>query len=124
MEHEKNLLGTPLETCSLSPLTGFNRSGSRQSSERDHGVHGVCNKVTEEFLNFTRESGNDLSSPNELYGFPGLKQGDIWCLRASRWQDALDHDAAPPIVLLVTVEAVLRYIGLDNLLKFAVDVRH
>jgi uncharacterized protein (DUF2237 family) len=124
MEHDKNVLGTPLETCSLSPLTGFNRSGSCQFSERDHGVHGVCSEVTEEFLNFTRDSGNDLSSPNELYGFSWLRPGDRWCLCASRWKEALDHNVAPPIVLSATSETVLRYIGLDGLLKFAVDVNH
>jgi hypothetical protein len=66
--------------------------------------------------------GNDLSSPNELYGFPGLKPGDRWCLCASRWKEALDHGATPPIVLSATNEAVLKYIGLDDLLKHAVDI--
>ena len=124
MEHDKNVLGTPLETCSLSPLTGFNRSGSCQSLDRDYGVHGVCSEVTAEFLNFTRDSGNDLSSPNELYGFPGLKPGDRWCLCASRWKQALDHDSAPPVILSATNETVLKQIGLDDLLKHAVDVKH
>ena len=124
MEHDMNVLGTPLETCSLSPLTGFGRSGSCQSSDRDYGVHGVCSEVTEAFLNFTKEKGNDLSSPNELYGFPGLQPGDRWCLCASRWKEAMDHGVAPPIVLSATNEVVLKLIGLEDLLKFAVDVKH
>ena len=124
MEHDKNVLGTPMDTCSLSPLTGFNRSGSCQSPEQDHGVHGVCSEVTEEFLNFTRDQGNDLSSPYESYGFPGLKPGDRWCLCASRWKEALDHGAAPPIVLSATNETALKHIKMEDLLKHAVDVKH
>ena len=66
MEFEKNALGTRLETCSLSPATGFNRTGDCQSVKQDPGVHTVCSEVTEKFLNITRARGNDLSSPNEL----------------------------------------------------------
>ncbi len=122
MESEKNVLGTRLETCSLSPRTGFNRTGDCQSVKQDPGVHTVCSEVTEEFLNFTKNRGNDLSSPIELYGFPGLKSGDRWCLCASRWKEALDNDAAPPVVLSATNQAVLKYISLDDLLRHAVDV--
>jgi len=117
MESEKNILGSPLEACSLSPATGFKRNGHCRHTEQDFGVHGVCSEVTEEFLNFTRDRGNDLSSPNELYGFPGLKPGDKWCLCASRWKEALDNGAAPPVVLWATNEAVLNHISLDDLIK-------
>ena len=124
MESDKNVLGTRLEVCSLSPLTGFKRNGNCQSAEHDIGVHGVCSEVTKDFLNFTKARGNDLSSPNELYGFPGLKPGDKWCLCASRWKEALDHGVAPPIFLSATSEAVLEYVGMDDLLKYAVDIEH
>ena len=123
MQSDKNVIGTPLETCNLSPLTGFNRNGNCQTAEHDFGVHGVCSEVTESFLKFTKARGNDLSSPNEVYGFPGLKPGDRWCLCASRWKEALDHGVAPPIVLSATNEAVLKIIGMDDLLKHAVDVK-
>ena len=123
MQSDKNVIGTPLETCNLSPLTGFNRNGNCQTAEYDFGVHGVCSEVTESFLKFTKARGNDLSSPNEVYGFPGLKPGDRWCLCASRWKEALDHGVAPPIVLSATNEAVLKIIGMDDLLKHAVDVK-
>ena len=122
MESDKNVLGTRLEVCSLSPLTGFKRNGSCQSAGRDFGVHGVCSEVTEAFLNFTKARGNDLSSPKELYGFPGLKPGDRWCLCASRWKEALDHGVSPPIVLSATNKAVLKYIDLADLLSHAVDI--
>ena len=117
MEPEKNVIGTPLETCSLSPLTGFNRNGNCQSPDHDFGVHGVCSEVTQAFLSFTRDRGNDLSSPNETYGFPGLKPRDRWCLCASRWKEALDNGTAPPVVLSATNEAVLNYISLNDLVK-------
>ena len=121
MEFEKNVLGTRLESCSLSPKTGFNRTGGCQSVKQDPGAHTVCSEVTQEFLDFTRARGNDLSSPNELYGFPGLKPGDRWCLCVSRWKEALDNGAAPPVVLPATNESVLRYVGLDDLFKHSVD---
>ena len=121
MESEKNVLETPLETCSLLPATGYNRDGNCHFLKNDHGAHGVCSAVTEEFLNFTRDHGNDLCSPNELYGFPGLKPGDRWCLSASRWKEALDNGAAPPVFLSATNEAVLRYISLDDLIKHACE---
>lgn len=124
MKSDKNVLGTQLMACSMSPLTGFNRDGSCQTAEHDIGVHGVCSEVTKDFLNFTKVRGNDLSSPNKLYGFPGLKPGDRWCLCASRWKEALDHDVAPPIVLSATSEAVLEYVSLDDLLNYAVDSEH
>ena len=124
MEFEKNILGNRLETCGLSPVTGFNRNGNCQSIQHDFGVHGVCSEVTRDFLNFTKNRGNDLVSPNELYGFPGLKPGDRWCLCASRWKEALDHGMAPPVVLSATNEAVLNIVDLDDLLDNAVDVEH
>ena len=124
MESERNVLGNHLEACSLSPITGFSRNGYCQSKDHDIGVHGVCSEVTEQFLGFTRDRGNDLSSPNELYGFPGLKPGDRWCLCASRWKEAHDSGAAPPVILSATNKTILKYIALDDLQKNAVDVEH
>ena len=121
MKSEKNVLGTPLESCSLSPLTGFNRNGACQSAEHDFGVHGVCSQVTDDFLEFTKERGNDLSTSNALHNFPGLKSGDRWCLCASRWKEAFDNGVAPPVVISATSEAVLEYINLDDILRHAVD---
>ena len=123
MEPERDVLGNHLEACRLSPITGFSRNGYCQSKDHDIGVHGVCGEVTEQFLNFTRDRGNDLSSPNELYGFPGLRPGDRWCLYASRWKEAFDHGAAPPVVLSATNEEVLRHVNLDDLLSHANDVK-
>lgn len=104
---DKNVLGERLETCSLSPLTGFLRDGECRIRSNDAGRHGVCAQVTERFLEFTKRRGNDLTTPNPLYGFPGLKPGDRWCLCAGRWQEAWENGAAPPVILAATHQAVL-----------------
>jgi uncharacterized protein (DUF2237 family) len=122
-EAEKSVIGTPLEVCSLSPTTGFRRDGSCRSVKDDIGVHGVCSEVTVEFLQFTKNRGNDLSSPNEAHGFPGLKPGDRWCLCASRWREAFDHGLAPPVVLSATNAQVLKLIDMNDLLTNAIDVK-
>ena len=119
MDEIRNVLGTPLKVCSLSPLTGFMRDGICRAVSQDFGVHGVCSEVTEEFLNFTRTRGNDLSTPNVFKMFRGLKPGDRWCLCASRWKEAMENNVAPPVVLSATGEEVLKYINLIELKKYA-----
>jgi uncharacterized protein len=121
MTDHKNVLGTPLETCSLDPLTGFTREGNCKVTKEDLGVHGVCIVVTEEFLEFSKEKGNDLSTPMPMYGFPGLKPGDKWCLCAPRWKEALDHGTAPAVDLMATHEASLEYATLEDLLEHSID---
>ena len=59
------------------------------------GLHTVCAVVTEEFLDFSRERGNDLITPHPEWDFPGLKPGDKWCVCVSRWQEALESGKAP-----------------------------
>ena len=81
-EH-KNVLGDKLQTCSLSPLTGFRRTGKCETDERDYGTHLVCATVTKEFLEYTKSKGNDLSTPRRY--FRGLKPGNNWCLCVFRW---------------------------------------
>jgi uncharacterized protein (DUF2237 family) len=122
MQKESNVMGKPLEICSLSPVTGFQRNGNCRTSKIDLGVHGVCSEVTEDFLDFTRSRGNDLSTPNPAYGFPGLKPGDRWCLCAARWREAMEHGVAPPVVLSATSENVLKYVTFEDLLKHAADI--
>ena len=121
MTAHKNVLGTPLETCSLDPLTGFTRDGSCKVIDGDVGVHGVCIVVSAEFLEFSKNIGNDLSTPMPLYGFPGLKPGDKWCLCAPRWKEALQHGMAPPVDLMATHEASLEFASLDELLQYSID---
>jgi len=110
-----NVLGTPLEPCSLDPMTGFYRNGCCDTGSEDQGVHIVCAVMTEEFLAFSRERGNDLSTPVPMYEFPGLKAGDRWCLCAARWREAYDAGCAPDVVLESTHARMLEWASLDEL---------
>ncbi len=118
----RNVLGGPLQPCSLSPLTGFFRNGCCDTSPSDHGSHTVCMVATAEFLAFSAQRGNDLSTPMHEYGFPGLKPGDRWCLCAPRWAEALEAGKAPKVVLSATHQGALAYCKLDDLKRFAVDL--
>lgn len=120
MSEHKNVLGSALQTCSMDPLTGFTREGSCKVTEEDIGVHGVCVVVSEEFLEFSRRVGNDLSTPMPLYGFKGLQPGDRWCLCAPRWKEALEHGIAPPVDLMATHESTLEYATLADLLLHSI----
>ena len=118
---DRNVLGGELESCSLSPLTGFYRTGCCETGPEDVGVHTVCTQVTEEFLEFSRSRGNDLSTPNPAFGFAGLTPGDRWCLCASRWLEAWEAGAAPPVFLAGTHEATLTVMPIELLLDHALD---
>ena len=111
----KNVLGTPLVPCSYDPLTGYYRDGCCNTDAHDHGSHVVCAKMTEAFLTFSRQRGNDLSTPRPEYRFKGLKPGDRWCLCALRWKEALDAGVAPPVVLESTHTKALDFFALAQL---------
>jgi uncharacterized protein (DUF2237 family) len=117
----QNVLGTELVTCSTDPLTGFYRNGCCETGAEDGGVHTVCVVLTDEFLDFSKAAGNDLSTPMPQYGFAGLKTGDRWCLCASRWTDALEADRAPQVVLEATHARTLEWADLSDLTAHAVD---
>jgi uncharacterized protein len=118
----RNVLGEPLELCSLKPATGFYRDGCCNTGPEDIGSHTVCVVMTSEFLAFSKSRGNDLSTPVPEFGFPGLKPGDRWCLCAPRWQEALEANQAPRVVLRATHEGALTYCKLANLKRLAVDL--
>ena len=111
----KNVLGSDLQTCSMSPLTGFYRNGCCDTGSEDDGVHTVCVELTNEFLGYSKSVGNDLSTPMPQYGFAGLHAGDQWCLCASRWQEAFEAGAAPKVVLEATHARTLEWINLADL---------
>jgi len=119
---QRNVLGEPLQPCGNDPVTGFYRDGCCNVGEDDLGVHAVCTEVTRDFLSFSKSQGNDLSTPRPEFGFPGLRPGDRWCLCAARWQEALEADCAPRIVLQSTHEAALEFIRLADLKRFAADL--
>ena len=116
-----NVLGGELESCSTDPLTGFYRNGCCDTGGEDAGVHTVCARVTAEFLDFSRERGNDLSTPRPEFGFAGLAPGDRWCLCADRWAEALREGVAPPVVLEATHARTSEWVDLDDLRAHAVS---
>ncbi len=117
----RNVLGGELIPCSLDPLTGFYRNGCCETGPHDLGLHTVCAVMTEAFLAYSKAAGNDLSTPQPAFGFPGLKSGDRWCLCAPRWKEALDAGMAPPLVLESTHEETLAIVPLGVLKDFAVS---
>lgn len=115
---EKNVLGTDLQSCSCDPKTGFFRDGFCSTSKKDSGLHTVCAIMTDEFLNFSKKQGNDLSTPNLAHQFPGLKANDKWCLCAGRWIEAVRAQKAPPIILESSHESLLELISSEELNKY------
>ncbi len=110
-----NVLGSPLECCCTSPLTGFYRDGYCRTGADDHGLHTVCAVVSDAFLRFSKSRGNDLSTPRPEYEFPGLKDGDKWCLCVERWKEALEAGCAPAVILEACHISALEFVDLADL---------
>ena len=119
---QTNIYGDLIEECCSNPITGFYRDGFCRTDELDRGLHVVCAKVTDEFLNFSKSRGNDLSTPRPEFNFPGLKDGDSWCLCAERWKEAYECGFAPKIYLNRTNKKALSVIDIDILKDFALDL--
>lgn len=112
---QKNVLGTELQLASKDPITGYFRTGFCVTDSNDRGIHVVAAIVTDEFLNYSLSQGNDLISAYPASGFPGLKAGNVWCLCAMRWKEALDAGVAPPVILEATNIKALNYVTLKQL---------
>ena len=121
-EFQKNVLGEKLEDCSIDPLTGWYRDGCCNTDEFDHGFHTVCAKVTTEFLEWAKIAGNDLITPHEEFGFPGLKDGDCWCICAATYAQSMSKGTACKIFLKKTNYKTLEIIPLEELKKYAIDI--
>jgi len=121
--NEKNVLGGPLLACSYAPLTGYFRDGCCATRGESGVAHLVCIKVTAEFLKFSFERGNDLSTPRPEMRFRGLKPGDRWCLHVLRLVEALEADMAPQVILASTHERVLQFVPLEALKRCALDLQ-
>lgn len=76
-------------------------------------------KATFWLKNNLRSRGNDLSTPSRNSQFPGLREGDRWCLCAGRWKEALAAKMAPPVILRATHRATLQHVKFDELRKSA-----
>ena len=118
----KNVYGEQLEICSKETMTGYLRNGCCETLDDDIGSHTVCAKVTSEFLEYSKSKGNDLITPRPELDFPGLKEGDKWCVCAMRWLEALNDGVAPPILINSTNILALEIIDIDLLKKYAVDL--
>ena len=121
MENQPNVFGEPVTNCCTSPMTGWYRNGCCETGGDDVGVHTVCAVMTDEFLEFSRSVGNDLSTPAPHFGFPGLKAGDMWCLCAPRWQEAFEAGMAPRVRLASTHIAAAEFCDVEALRRHAVD---
>jgi uncharacterized protein (DUF2237 family) len=115
MRDARNVLGSLLQVCSVSPMTGFARDGVCHTGPQDIGSHTVCAQMTEAFLDYSLQRGNDLVTPVPEYDFPGLKPGDRWCVCAARWLDAAEAGVAPPVVLDATHARALQKVSLADL---------
>ena len=122
MKDSKNVFGEVLIPCSYEPLTGFYRDGCCSTGEADRGKHTVCAVMTDDFLSFSKAKGNDLSTPMEEFGFPGLKAGDRWCLCVERWVEAWEAGSAPKVIMQSTEESALNYAPMEILKEFAIDI--
>ena len=119
---QKNVLGEELEGCSDDPLTGWFRDGCCNTDKIDHGVHTVCAKVTKKFLEWAKKAGNDLITPHPELNFPGLKEGDSWCVCAGTYAEAINAGTACKIYLKKTNYKTLEIIPIEQLKKYAIDL--
>ena len=119
-DQQLNVLGTLLELCCNNPMTGYWRDGICRTASEDYGTHVVCAVMTQEFLEYTKSRGNDLSTPIAAYQFPGLQPGDKWCLCVLRWLEAEKAGVAPQINLKATNDAALKFTSLDLLKKYEI----
>ena len=121
MQRGKNVLGGELQSCSTDPMTGWFRDGCCSTGPGDLGMHVICCRVTKDFLEFSKETGNDLTTPVPEFRFPGLKPGDQWCVCAGRWKEAYDNGRACGVVLAATHMSALEFASLEELEEYAVD---
>jgi len=117
-----NVLGGPLEPCSLDPITGFFRDGSCKVTPENKGMHAICIYATQEFLDYSKRTGNDLSTPMPQFGFKGVKAGESWCLSGVRFAQSVKDGNAPHIFIHSTHEAILQLVDLETLKSLAIDL--
>ena len=121
-EDQKNVLGEKLESCSSDPVTGWLRDGCCNTDESDHGIHTVCAKVTTKFLEWCKNAGNDLITPHPEFDFPGLKEGDSWCVCAATYAQSIEAGTACKIFLKKTNYRTLEIVSLEKLKRYAIDL--
>ena len=120
--YQKNVLGEKLEECSVDPTTGWFRDGCCNTNKSDLGNHTVCARVTTKFLEWAKTAGNDLITPHPEFNFPGLKDGDSWCICAGTYAQSIDTGNACKIFLKRTNYKTLEIIPLERLKQYAIDL--
>ena len=120
--YQKNVLGEKLEECSADPIAGWFRDGCCNTNEVDYGIHTVCARVTTKFLEWAKVAGNDLITPHPEHNFPGLKNGDSWCICAGTFAQSIEAGTACKIFLKKTNYKTLEIIPLEKLKKYAIDL--
>ena len=113
-----NVLGQKLKICSCKPLTGWFRDGFCNYDQNDRGNHSICCVMDDNFLKYSKSQGNDLITPMPLYSFPGLKEGDHWCICLDRWKQAMLDGLAPMVILESTNIVVLQSVSLEKLKEY------
>ena len=121
-DKQKNILGEELEVCSTDPVTGWYRDGCCNTDENDNGTHTVCAKVTDDFLIWLKDNGNDLITPRPEYNFEGLKNGDSWCVCANWYAKAVKAGHPCKVYIRSTNIKTLEHIDLPTLKKHAIDL--
>ena len=122
MKKQINVLGLELQECSVDPMTGFYRDGCCNTGPQDAGTHTVCSVMTDEFLEYSRNKGNDLITPRPEFHFPGLKAGDSWCLCALRWEEARLAGCAPRVRITSTNIKTLEMVEFEHLKVHQIDL--
>ena len=120
--HQKNVLGEKLEECSIDSVTGWFRDGCCNTNETDDGIHTVCAQVTTKFLEWAKIAGNDLITPHPELNFPGLQNGDCWCICAATYFQSIEAGTACKIFLRKTNYKTLEIIPLEKLKQYAIDL--
>ena len=124
IKHESlNVYGEPLESCSDDPKTGFFRDGCCNTTQEDMGMHTVCVLLTDDFLQFSKRMGNDLTTPHPEFDFPGLVAGNRWCLCATRWLQAYKAGVAPQVHMRSTHFRTLEVVDIKILKAHALDIQ-
>lgn len=121
MTNQINVFGEPLQACCTANSTGFLRNGFCSTDPIDQDEHTICVQLSEPFLAFSKQVGNDLSTPRPEYDFPGLQPGDFWCVCIMRWIEAYQAGVAPLVRLESTHHSVLEYVNLRALKLYQLD---
>ena len=122
MDEPINVFGEKLEICGVDPITGFYRDGACNTCKDDFGSHTVCIETSQEFLEYSKSKGNDLSTPMPAFNFKGLAPGESWCVCAGRWLEAEKSGMAPRLHLQSTHIRALEIVPMSLLKKYAIDL--